>query len=113
MNKEQKNMDIESNNEDLSLEMREQILFTQLAQYLPVDKLEFVKKAYQFAQQSHIGQKRASGEEYIVHPLSVVSILADLQLDADTLSAAFLHDVANYNEQQCKCTAYTNFSKHN
>lgn len=93
MNKEQRNMDIERNNEELSLEMREQVLFTQLAQYLPANKLEFVKKAYQFAQQSHIGQKRASGEEYIVHPLSVVSILADLQLDADTLSAAFLHDV--------------------
>ena len=55
--------------------------------------LALVKKAYEYARKAHIHQKRASGEEYFIHPCTVASILVDLGLDAATVAAAFLHDV--------------------
>ncbi|MDI9472117.1 MAG: bifunctional (p)ppGpp synthetase/guanosine-3',5'-bis(diphosphate) 3'-pyrophosphohydrolase [Bacillota bacterium] len=71
-----------------------------LEQYLgELDKLdvsfdrERVKKAYLFAMKAHEGQLRNSGEEYIVHPISVSLILAELRLDEDTIIAGLLHDV--------------------
>ena len=57
---------------------------------LNIEKLE---KAYALAENAHSGQNRASGEPYITHPLEVAYILADLELDCDTLVAALLHDV--------------------
>ena len=51
-----------------------------------------ILKAYQFAEELHAGQKRISGEDYIVHPLSVAEIILDLQLDTDSICAALLHD---------------------
>lgn len=50
-------------------------------------------KAYDFAKKAHENQKRASGEEYFIHPCTVAGILVDLGLDAATIAAAFLHDV--------------------
>ncbi len=55
--------------------------------------IEKLKKAYNLAQKAHSGQNRASGEPYITHPLEVAYILADLELDCDTLVGAILHDV--------------------
>lgn len=55
-----------------------------------VDK---IKSAYAFARAAHKEQKRESGEPYIIHPLNVASILFDLGMDTDTLTAAILHDV--------------------
>ena len=52
-----------------------------------------IQKAYKFAEEHHRGQKRLSGEDYIIHPLNVAYILADLQLDDATICAALLHDV--------------------
>lgn len=52
-----------------------------------------ILKAYKFAEEHHRGQKRLSGEDYIIHPLNVAYILADLQLDDATICAALLHDV--------------------
>ncbi len=52
-----------------------------------------IEKAYFFAKSAHRGQKRQSGEDYIIHPLSVAEILVDLGMDADTVIAALLHDV--------------------
>ena len=52
-----------------------------------------ILKAYNFATRYHNGQKRMSGEDYIIHPLNVAYILADLQLDDATICAALLHDV--------------------
>ena len=49
--------------------------------------------AYEFAAQAHDGQKRSSGEPYIIHPVSVSFILLDLGMDTDTICAAMLHDV--------------------
>jgi len=54
------------------------------------DKIE---RAYFFAKQKHEGQKRKSGEDYIVHPMAVADIILDLGMDAATVQAAFLHDV--------------------
>ncbi len=51
-----------------------------------------IYKAYQYAEQLHQGQKRISGEDYIVHPLSVAEEVLNLQLDTDSVCAAFLHD---------------------
>ena len=52
-----------------------------------------ILKAYNFAEQHHRGQKRLSGEDYIIHPLDVAYILADLHMDDATICAALLHDV--------------------
>ena len=55
--------------------------------------LVLLKKAFDFARKAHVNQKRASGEEYFIHPCTVAKILVDLGLDAATVAAAFLHDV--------------------
>ncbi len=68
-------------------------LVAKASEYLPDDSIVIIKAAYQFASQAHQGQLRKSGEPYLEHPLETASILADLQLDADTLAAALLHDV--------------------
>lgn len=54
---------------------------------------EKILKAYNFAKEAHKGQLRQSGEEYFLHPCAVAEILVDFGLDADTIIAAFLHDV--------------------
>ncbi len=60
--------------------------------YMNKKQLAFVEKAYQFADKAHAGQKRASGQPYIVHPTQVAGTLAKLGLDPDTVAAGFLHD---------------------
>lgn len=57
--------------------------------YIDVEK---VRKAYSYAERLHEGQKRVSGEPYIIHPLAVAEIVWELQLDTDSICAAFLHD---------------------
>ncbi|MBR7162563.1 MAG: HD domain-containing protein, partial [Clostridia bacterium] len=57
------------------------------------DHYSEIKKAYDFAAEAHKGQKRSSGEDYIIHPCAVVEILADFGFDSSTVIAAFLHDV--------------------
>ena len=52
-----------------------------------------IMKAYEFARDAHVEQKRESGENYIEHPLHVAEILANLEIDDDTICAALLHDV--------------------
>ena len=56
-------------------------------------QVDAILAAYDFAAQCHDGQKRLSGDPYIVHPLAAATILADLYLDPDTIKAALLHDV--------------------
>src|SRR6059036_1561205 len=60
--------------------------------YLPPKDIEVLSRAYDAAASAHHDQNRLSGEKFIEHPLSVAAILADLQLDRDTLAAAILHD---------------------
>ncbi|MBQ9745214.1 MAG: bifunctional (p)ppGpp synthetase/guanosine-3',5'-bis(diphosphate) 3'-pyrophosphohydrolase, partial [Clostridia bacterium] len=54
--------------------------------------LEKINRAYEYARELHRGQYRKSGEEYIIHPISVAEIVAGLGLDTDSICAAFLHD---------------------
>ncbi|MBN7276490.1 RelA/SpoT family protein [Lactobacillus acetotolerans] len=60
--------------------------------YMNDKQVAFVEKAYKFAAKAHKGQKRASGQSYIVHPTQVAGTLAKLGLDPDTVAAGFLHD---------------------
>lgn len=62
-------------------------------QYHPSKDLNLLHKAYEIAKQAHREQKRKSGEPYIVHPVQVACILAELRLDRETIAAALLHDV--------------------
>lgn len=64
-----------------------------IKQYHPSDNLELVEKAYCVASNAHKDQKRKSGEPYIIHPLCVAIILAELELDKETIAAGLLHDV--------------------
>jgi len=68
-------------------------LLLRAAKYLPPEKVALVATAYDFAEQAHRGQRRASGEPFLEHPFQVACILAELQLDATALAAALLHDV--------------------
>lgn len=61
--------------------------------YLNDENVEMVKRAYEFAQNAHREQYRKSGEPYIIHPIQVAGILADLEMDPETVAAGFLHDV--------------------
>jgi guanosine-3',5'-bis(diphosphate) 3'-pyrophosphohydrolase len=63
-----------------------------IADHLEREDREMVKAAYERAASAHTGQHRLSGEDYVNHPLEVAAILADLQLDAETIAAALLHD---------------------
>ena len=54
---------------------------------------KFIMKAYNYANEKHINQKRGSGEPYIIHPINVAYILAEIGLDEATICAALLHDV--------------------
>ena len=66
-------------------------LMRKIKSYNP-DAAETVRKAYEFAKNLHEGQYRQSGEPYIIHPLNVTYILAELHADCDTLCAGMLHD---------------------
>jgi GTP pyrophosphokinase len=67
-------------------------LIGKASRYIPAEKLELVKRAYEFAREAHRGQMRLSGEAYLNHPLQVALILAELQFDSSALAAALLHD---------------------
>lgn len=61
--------------------------------YLNDENAAYVQKAYEFARHSHREQYRKSGEPYIIHPIQVAGILADLEMDPATVASGFLHDV--------------------
>ncbi len=70
-----------------------QELINSVRKYHPSDDISMIEKAYHVAEKAHRGQKRRSGEPYIIHPLCVAIILADLELDKETIMAGLLHDV--------------------
>lgn len=72
--------------------------FEMIKKYLNDNQVAFVHKAYDVAAKAHANQRRKSGEPYIIHPLGVATILAELQMDETTLAAAFLHDVVEDTE---------------
>ena len=67
------------------------VLIGKLKDY-DLEEVEMVKKAYEYASNLHSGQFRQSGEPYIIHPLNVACILADMHADSDTICAGLLHD---------------------
>ena len=69
-------------------------LLRTVKRYNPKADLGVIRRAAQFAEAAHAGQKRLSGEDFVEHPTAVAQVLADLGLDTTTLVAALLHDVA-------------------
>ena len=76
-----------------SPEVLYQELITSVRKYHPSTDISMIDKAFQIANNAHKGQVRKSGEPYIIHPLCVAIILADLELDKETIVAGLLHDV--------------------
>ena len=74
------------------MKSREEFLQT-IADYNPKYDLELIGRAYDKAKEMHEGQLRKSGEPYLIHPLAVAEILADLGMDEDTIVAGLMHDV--------------------
>ena len=68
-------------------------LIERVRKYHPSDDISMIDKAYGIACEAHKNQVRKSGEPYIIHPLCVATILADLELDKETIVAGLLHDV--------------------
>jgi len=60
--------------------------------YYPAADVELIRKAYDFSAKVHTGQKRLSGEPYLIHPTAVADIIADLKLDVPSIAAGLLHD---------------------
>ena len=56
-----------------------------IADYLPLEQAQLVRRAYYYSEQAHYGQTRRSGEPYVTHPLAVASILARMRMDAQSL----------------------------
>ena len=74
------------------------MLIKQLKRYHPSDNLDIIYKAYDIANKAHKDQKRKSGEMYIIHPLCVAIILAQLEMDKETIVSGILHDVVEDTE---------------
>ncbi len=68
-------------------------LVASIKRYHPSDDISMIEKAYHIAADAHKDQVRKSGEPYIIHPLCVAIILADLEMDKETIAAGILHDV--------------------
>ena len=74
------------------------MLIARIRKYHPSTDVSLIEKAYQLAVKAHGNQCRKSGEPYIVHPLWVAIILADLEMDKETIAAGMLHDVVEDTE---------------
>ena len=75
-----------------SIGERFEALLRQLQANRPNEDISLIRKAWDFCVSHHEGQTRASGEPYIVHPLEVAEVLAEMKLDATAIAAALLHD---------------------
>jgi len=74
-------------------DMTAEDIFEIVSSYMNKEHVDFVGKAYEAAKSAHEGQFRSSGEPYILHPVQVAGILAELEMDPSTVAAGFLHDV--------------------
>ena len=91
--KEKLDIELEAPADFTSPEVLYQDLIRAIQKYHPSDDLTMIEKAYKIADEAHKEQKRKSGEPYIIHPLCVAIILADLEMDKETIAAGLLHDV--------------------
>jgi len=76
----------------LSVDAKFQRLLETVHENRPGDDLDLIRKAWAFCLQQHEGQKRASGEPYVIHPLEVGQVLAELKMDSTAIAAGLLHD---------------------
>ena len=76
----------------LHLQEHFELMLATLHANRPHDDQQLVRSAWAFTQAQHEGQKRASGEPYIIHPLEVAQVLAELKMDATAIAAGLLHD---------------------
>ena len=67
-------------------------LVEKVQSYHPAADVEVIRKAYEFSAKVHKGQKRASGEPYLIHPMAVAGIITDLKLDEPSIVGGLLHD---------------------
>ncbi len=74
------------------IDQRFDALLRQVHANRPSEDVSLIRKAWEFCVQHHEGQMRASGEPYIVHPLEVAEVLAEMKLDATAIAAGLLHD---------------------
>ncbi|MGN0317522.1 MAG: RelA/SpoT family protein [Lachnospira sp.] len=91
LNKEEKNVSTPA--DFTSPEELYDTLIKEIKKYHPSSDLSDVEKAYRIAKEAHEGQLRKSGEPYIIHPICVAIILAELEMDKETIVAGLLHDV--------------------
>lgn len=76
-----------------AIEQAAEVTFAKAKKYLPDKDVLMLQRAYELARTAHEGQIRKSGVPYIVHPIAVADILSNMQMDAVTVAAGFLHDV--------------------
>ncbi|MEE9143750.1 MAG: bifunctional (p)ppGpp synthetase/guanosine-3',5'-bis(diphosphate) 3'-pyrophosphohydrolase [Candidatus Binatia bacterium] len=76
----------------MSKELRVSDLVTKVQSYHPMADVEMVRRAYDFTAKVHRGQKRLSGEPYLIHPMAVAGIITDLKLDVPSIVGGLLHD---------------------
>ena len=76
----------------LSIDDRFEALLRQVQADRPSEDVSLIRKAWEFCVQHHQGQMRASGEPYIIHPLEVAQVLAEMKMDSTAIAAGLLHD---------------------
>ena len=91
--KEKLDIELEAPASFTSPEALYQDLIQTIRRYHPSDDITMIEKAYKVATEAHKDQKRKSGEPYIIHPLCVAIILADLEMDKETIEAGLPHHV--------------------
>jgi GTP diphosphokinase / guanosine-3',5'-bis(diphosphate) 3'-diphosphatase len=74
------------------IDRRFEALLRQVQANRPTEDIALIRKAWEFCVHHHLGQTRASGEPYIIHPLEVAEVLAEMKLDATAIAAGLLHD---------------------
>jgi len=75
-----------------AIDRRLEALLKQVHANRPTDDIALIRKAWEFSVQHHRGQMRASGEPYIIHPLEVAEVLAEMKMDSTSIAAGLLHD---------------------
>ena len=75
-----------------AIDRRLEALLKQVHANRPSDDISLIRKAWEFSVQHHRGQMRASGEPYIIHPLEVAEVLAEMKMDSTSIAAGLLHD---------------------
>ena len=92
---------VKSMHDFTSPEVLYQELIKSVKKYHPSTDISMIEKAYKVASEAHKDQKRKSGEPYIIHPICVAIILAELELDKESIIAGLLHDVVGIENLCC------------